>query len=141
MMAGSPAGYLRVPTSYGYSGSGGGGGPPALSSERTIQVTVPTAAGTYDSIATLPAGCTIVNAYDDVTTAYDGAGASITVGTPTAPTAFMLAANSTPSSVNLYDKPQRTPQAAAEVIRVTRGGAAGTVGAATVIVFYATPEV
>lgn len=44
------------------------------------------------------------------------------------------------TSINLYDKPQRTPQAAAEVVQVvvSAPGGPGT-AAATVIVFYTIP--
>jgi hypothetical protein len=106
-----------------------------------IEVVVPTAPGVTVSVATLPAGCTIVDCYDDVTTGYDGALATIAVGTPLFPTAFLSTTESTASVANLYTKRQRVAQAAAEVVQVTRAGAAGAVGAATVLVFYTTPEV
>jgi len=124
-----------------FSDGGSGGGSSTPSAVQSIQVVIPTAPGVTLSVAMLPAGSTIVDCYDDVTTGYDGALATITVGTPLFPTAFLLAADNTPSVANLYTKRQRTVQAAAEVVQVTRGGAAGTVGAATVLVFYTTPGV
>jgi hypothetical protein len=106
---------------------------------QAIKVPVGFALGAVDSIAKIPAGAVILDAQVNVTTLYDGAGATITVGTPLFPTNFQTTANNTPSVINLYANEQQTSQAAAEVVEVTVGGTLGTTGAATVLVFYIIP--
>ena len=109
------------------------------SAVQAIKVPVGFALVAVDSTAKLPAGAVILDAQVNVTTLYDGAGATITVGTPLFPTNFQTTANNTPSVINLYANEQQTSQAAAEVVEVTVGGTLGTTGAATVLVFYIIP--
>jgi hypothetical protein len=117
------------------SGGGGGGGGATVSS---IIVTVGTPAANYDSVAQIPAGCRVERVTRDVRTGYDGAGAQIEVRTVSG---TILQAASACAAVAATFTPQVTDVGAASAVRVVRSGAAGTVGAAVVIVEFSIPAV
>jgi len=99
-----------------------------------ILISVTATAGTFDSIALIPAGNRITGAQVEILTVYDGA-ATITVGTPATPTAFQTTSDNIPDATGIYLRQQDTLQALASVVRVTLGGVP-TVGSAQVLISY-----
>ena len=99
---------------------------------------------TVDSVGTLPAGANILNVYIDVTTAFNGSGATISVGTTAAPTAFAGATSVTsagrqsPSFSNNWISYNANYDTS---VVATVGGTAGTAGSAVVTVVYLSPAV
>lgn len=99
---------------------------------------------TVDAVGILPAGANILNIYIDVTTAFNGSGATISVGTSSSSTAFAGATSVTSAG--------RTSEAFANnwinynanydtAIVATVGGSAGTAGSAVVTVVYLSPAI
>jgi hypothetical protein len=99
---------------------------------------------TVDVVGILPAGANILNIYIDVTTAFNGTLATISVGTTSAPTAFAAATAVTsagrqsPSFVNNWINYNATFDSG---IVATVGGSAGTAGSAVVTVKYLSPAI
>jgi hypothetical protein len=94
---------------------------------------------TVDAIGTLPAGANILNIYMDVTTAFNGTGATISVGTSGTPTAFAAATSVTSAgretiafANNWIDYNNSFDTA----VVATVGGTLGTAGSAVVTVVY-----
>lgn len=95
-------------------------------------------AGAYNSASSIPNGAVITRVLLNISVAFDGA-ATVSVGTPASPSAYMTTAQNAPSVVEVYVAEQATTAGAASVVRVTVGGAP-TVGSGTMYINYATPN-
>ncbi len=105
-------------------------------SVRTIAITL--ALATANSTTTFIAGCRVIDAWLDVTTAYD-ANATWALGIAGTTSKFMATTDNIPGTINLYTKTQYTAQATAVAFLATLANVP-TVGAATALAFYTTPD-
>ncbi len=102
-----------------------------------VVIRIPIALITVLSIANIPAGAIVLRAFLDVTTPYSG-GTTIELGTAANASLFMTTAQNTPTSANLYDKPQDTVNTTADPLLVTIAGGPGA-GAGFACVEYCIP--
>jgi hypothetical protein len=99
---------------------------------------------TVDTVGILPAGANILNIYIDVTTAFNGSGATISVGTTSSATAFAGATSVTsagrqsPAFANNWINYNANYDTS---IVATVGGSVGTAGSAVVTVKYLSPAI
>ncbi len=99
---------------------------------QVFVIRIPVALITVSSTTSIPAGAIVLRAFLDVTTPYSG-GTTIELGTAANASLFMTTAQNTPTSANLYDKPQDTVNTTADPLLVTiAGGPAAGAGFACV---------
>ena len=91
---------------------------------QVFVIRIPVALVTVSSTTSIPAGAIVLRAFLDVTTPYSG-GTTIELGTAANASLFMTTAQNTPTSANLYDKPQDTVNTTADPLLVTIAGGPG----------------
>ena len=104
---------------------------------QVFVIRIPVALITVSSTTSIPAGAIVLRAFLDVTTPYSG-GTTIELGTAANASLFMTTAQNTPTSANLYDKPQDTVNTTADPLLVTIAGGPGA-GAGFACVEYCIP--
>lgn len=94
-------------------------------------------ADTVDTVGTLPAGANILNIFVDVTTAFNGTGATISVGNGSSATEYAGATSVTSAGRTSETFANSWINSASDVsVLATVGGSLGTAGSAVVTVVY-----